>query len=439
MLSASLIENSSTKVYGEHMNRGERSTVLKVSLLLLIMTPIMISSISQVSADSSSSLCTNSELNKLIETKPIQMSQQTAIRAAESSSQYKAITADAASVNFSGIPNSWTIDRTSCTVSLEDRAVNFLMQIDNGSKYNVVVDVNPNTGVVDKTSVMPWFAASISVGSGTAYSGYEICASESCENDLQLYYVEAYYDQPTVSQIPSTYDSKTQPQCDESNGITCLLAVWAGLGNCDYTGQPTSCSYSSSGLVQAGTFAYVYSSSDIKYEDFDEAFEDNGDAGTYSCGDAPEPGDQIAVVVENEYLYDGSAGDGYYTFVTDNSADPIWTCSEVWTLNVSTAPYLADYIAERPQNYTSCEPDCEAKDQFTLPQFTSTTFSDSELYPVVPDEYEAAYTYYSAGDGYGVQMYNTYDGTNYQDTTTGTMSDSNDGTFTVGYTDSLGT
>lgn len=250
-------------------NRVERSSVLKISLLLLFASPIVISSFSQVVADVSTSSCTDQQLQKLMVTTPIQMPQQTAISIAQSSSQYSAITTDAQATSLTSIAHSWTINRTSCTVAIKDIAVNFLMQARNGSRYIVVVDVSPTLGAVDNAGSFQWFAASpVSVGSGTAYSGYGICFSSQC--NLQLTSVTSEFYQPTVSQPTGTYLGQTEPDCHLTSG-TCELTTWAGLADCNYTGMPWSgCSGK---VVQAGTFATVKynrntQSVSINYQDF---------------------------------------------------------------------------------------------------------------------------------------------------------------------------
>lgn len=85
------------------------------------------------------------------------MSQEEAISIAQSSSQYKAITAGAATVNFTGMPIGWNINRGSCSVSLEFLAVNFDMQAVNGSLYLVIIKVDPYSGTVISGGVEPFF------------------------------------------------------------------------------------------------------------------------------------------------------------------------------------------------------------------------------------------------------------------------------------------
>lgn len=416
----------------EGLGREGILRVLEVSLLLLVASPMVISSFGQAAVANASGTtgCTNLALEKLMATTPVQMGQQSAISDAQASAQYGAITASAQSVNFSSLARLWTFSLMTCTVSLEDLAVNFHMRADNGSRYIVIVDVNPNSGAIDRTTVEDWFLASpINVGSGTAYSGYGICASSSC--NLGLLETTAQFYQPTVSQPSGTYLGVQEPDCHTPNGY-CKLAVWTGLATCDYTGLPTSCSYSTSKVVQAGTFATVKCSPtcSISYTDFYENFP----YGPGGCGQPLYASDQIVASVENQYIVTGISGNSWYTYVTDYTQS--WSCapSPIGYPNSSYTPVYADYIVERPQNGSST---CNtANCQFTLPDFSTVTFSYCQL---TYTSSNGAYTYYNAGDGFGVQMQNSYKGTNYQDTTTAAMTSSNYGTFTVGYDDSIGT
>jgi hypothetical protein len=404
-------------------NRVVRSSVLKISLLLLFASPIVITSFGQVTADASTSACPDQQLQKLMVTTPIQMPQQTAISIAQSSSQYSAITADAQTTNLSSIAHSWTFNRTSCTVAIKDIAVNFLMQTRNGSRYIVVVDVSPSLGAVDNADAFLWFGASpISVGSGTAYSGFGICSSSNCNSQLTSATSEFY--QPTVSQPTGTYFGQTEPDCHLTSG-TCELTTWAGLADCNYTGMPTSCP-SSSRVVQAGTFATVkYNrntlSVSINYQDFYQ----NYPAIPGSCNDHPSAGDQIVATVTL------NSGNSYYTYVTDYTGN--WSCDSSVIYGTSFTPVYAEYIAERPQNSTCTQANC----QFTLPTFTTITFDYCQF--TYSGTSYGAYSYYNAGDGFGVQMLNSKGGTNYQDTTTAAMTSTNYGTFTTGYDVSIGT
>jgi hypothetical protein len=96
----------------------------------------------------STSTCAQQSLIDYEADASIPMSQQEAIGIAQSSSQYKAITAGAATVNFTGMPQGWTTDHGSCTPSLQFLAVNFDMLAVNGSRYDIIIRVDPYSGTV---------------------------------------------------------------------------------------------------------------------------------------------------------------------------------------------------------------------------------------------------------------------------------------------------
>lgn len=125
-----------------------------------------------------------------------------------------------------------------------------------------------------------------------------------------------------------------------------------------------------------------------------------------------------------------NSGNSYNTYVTDYTGN--WSCSGSVVYGSSFTPVYAEYIAERPQNSTCTQANC----QFTLPQFSTITFDYCQL---TYTSSQGAYQFYNAGDGFGVQMFNSKGGTNYQNTVTAAMTSTNYGTFTVGYDDSIGT
>src|SRR5271156_3685150 len=100
----------------------------------LTSSTLMSSSI-QTDINGSTSTCALQSLADQEAPVSIPMSQREAVSVAESSSQYKAITAGAPSVNFSGIAQSWTPNRSGCSAALSYLSVNFDMQAVNGSSY----------------------------------------------------------------------------------------------------------------------------------------------------------------------------------------------------------------------------------------------------------------------------------------------------------------
>jgi len=103
----------------------------------------------------SSGSCDLLSLNNKEATASTPMSQQEAIGVARSSSQYQAITAGAATVNFTGMPDGWILDQGNCTASLQFLAVDFDMHAINGSSYAIVIQVNPYSGAVVGARAIP--------------------------------------------------------------------------------------------------------------------------------------------------------------------------------------------------------------------------------------------------------------------------------------------
>jgi hypothetical protein len=363
------------------------------------------------------------------------MSQQTAIGIAESSSQYKGYTANAAAVTDSRAAEEWSFDRTTCTITLHGLAVNFDVAFSNGTKDIVVIDVNPISSTVNTAFVQPWASASLSVGSGTAYSGYGVCSSSSCNQELLG--TDTYFYQPEVFQPSGTYMGQTEPNCHYSGGI-CEAAFWAGLATCDYTGLPWS-GCSNSGLAQTGTegiVTYIATSPPTVNYEYHPWYQYLGLGVPFTtCANTLSVGDSIEAVVENQYLVLGTSGSDWYTFVADNTAN--WACDSGAVAAAGYSPVYSEYIVERPQNASGNS----ASDQFTLPVFGDTTFSEAQLYQ---SSWNSAYNDYNSGYGFGVQMVNSKGGTNYQNTQTDAMSQQvlggiDYGEFTVYYNCSIGT
>lgn len=273
---------------------------------------------------------------------------------------------------------------------------------------------------------------------GTAYSGYEVCGNSTCTDTL--YGVETTYRQPSVSLPQSTFEGHSQPNCHLISGAhpfndTCIATFWAGLASCDYTGQHTSCA--SGDVIQGGTVSFVqynettHVTTNSSY-DFEQE-NSSSSPSTRTCNhaiSASAGGDAIEVSVANEFILNGTSGGWYTVTVYDPTAG--WTCTQ--SFYDAYNPVYAEYIAERPQNYTQCGSACEANSQYSLPYFTDVDFSNDELYTYT---WAGAQTFLNSGDGFGVDMYNTFSTTQYQNTITDIMYP--DDSFTVGYNCSLGT
>jgi hypothetical protein len=409
---------------------------ISLIFLLAISPMVLYSAAGSVGANT----CTNDVLQYKMATATLPMSQQTAIGVAESSSQYKGYTTNAAVVNDSRAAEEWTFNRTACTVALNGLSVNFDIAFSNGTRQIVVVDVNPTTSTINKAAVFPWSSASpLSVGNGTAYSGYGVCSDSACD-DENLTGIVSYYTAPAIAAPSGTYDGQTEPNCHYSSGI-CEIAVWAGLATCDYTGQPTSCP-SSSSVVQAGLLGevkHIASNSTTIEEEFG-FYEYYGQSVplTRCLSDVATSGDSMESEIENQYLVTSIAGDHYYAYSMDQTQS--WDCND----NVGTTsyqPYYGDYIVERTQNYTACGSSCQADDQWTLPYFSTINLQSDQVFHT---SWVGAYDDYNPGYGFGVQMVNSKGGTDYQNTATSTMSAQTTGgkdygSFDVTYDDSIGT
>jgi hypothetical protein len=399
-------------------------------IFLLAISPMVLYSAAGSAASPGANACTNDVLQYKMATAPLPMSKQTAIGVAESSSQYNGYTANAAVVTDSRAAEEWTFDRTTCTVTLHGLAVNFDVALSNGTKEIVVIDVNPINSTINTAFIQPWASASLSVGSGTAYSGYGVCSSSSCNQELLG--TDTYFDQPEVFQPSGTYMGQTEPNCHETSAV-CVAVFWTGLATCDYTGLPWS-GCSGTGLAQTGTEGEVtYLAGNVNYV-YHPFYEYLGLVGFTTCSNTPSVGDIMEAVVENQYLVLGTTGSNWYTFVADNTAN--WACDSGATAD-SYSPIYSEYILERPQNGSSNL----ASDQHTLPVFGTTTFTEAQLYQ---SSWNSAYNDYNSGYGFGVQMVNSKGGTNYQNTKTGAMSQqvlggTDYGEFSVYYNCSIGT
>ncbi len=131
----------------------------------------------------------------------------------------------------------------------------------------------------------------------------------------------------------------------------------------------------------------------------------------YANGEV-NPGDEMESTEENELPYTGYSGNGYYIFLND------WTSSELCdaqpngnpvSIGDSTNPFTPVYAAFMGEWNTV----------YQLAGFSDWNFTDVAFNPGgLTGDYTGVYSYYSAGDGYGVYMYNN----NYQQTTTDAMS-----------------
>jgi hypothetical protein len=379
------------------------SNVLKASLFLLLISPVVISGVAQASPSGVPAACTESSVVSQINNTKTGIDSQSATNLAKSAPRYNDVTKDAAAVSSKGMSNGWTIDPTTCVVSWQNLAVNFYMKVVNGSAYTISVTENPRTGVVHDVSVSRAISAGITINGGKSYSGYGI-AGTSAPYIYQLYQAQAYFYQPTVS-MPPTQD-RTPHTCDVwhagsyNPAYACLLSVWAGLANSQYTGPG---SVSSGGVVQTGTLGEVLNNSfghtvSITYLAWSEDFESsnsNNNIDPCPSTDTVSTSQDFTSNVENQRVANGTSGSNYYTYLTDWGG--YWVCTHHYV--DSFTPVYANFIAERNGNGTVGTTETLA----SLPAFSAFNLYDCAMYY---GSFAGVYPYYNNGDGFGVEMFN---------------------------------
>jgi len=361
---------------------------------------------------------------------------------AEQSPQYLGIVADGKST-YIGYASDWSINQSDCSVTWQNASANFLVQNSTGAKYVLVVDENPNLGLIYNVSREAVLDLGIpTTTANPTYSGYEI-ANSSSPTSVPVTYAEADWTVPSVS-APT---GSGAPSCDYTSGEAwkqCLVTDWVGLQNSTYEGNESAFTTGVGEVLQTGTIAnYTCShsgspcySSELPFTGYLRAstqytFLDNHLSYCSFGGHDGSIGDSITGEVGSNSQI-GLSGSNYTDLLVDWTYGSGEACTSTWATTgtyqyVHTPEIYADYIAERPS--TGGFPGTPT----ALPKFANTEFYDLEMGTGTGHQLNP---YWNYNNDWGNGLYMKNEGTTL--TTTGSMS-SVGGDFYVDWSSSYNT
>ncbi len=330
------------------------TTIVGIAVMaLVLMSPsVVLPNISALSDDLSRSCVQNVQKQAYENAKLLDTSKANSV--VSTSDRFQTMTSGYV-VKAGPIFNTWSIDKTNCTLTWDSVNAVYFLDDQHGHVKNIVFTLDPSMTKIVNASEYQSTKYNIANDTPVNWGGYEFAGNLA--HNITIYKSETQYTIPSVSQ-PTTSMYGTNACKTGSGKPACDLAVWNGLEN-DIGANPNG------NLVQAGTDGVVTCSTSCTstYTMWFELLNNAGES-SIPCH-TTSSGHSIDSVVENDKINSGGNNNYYDITLTDTTGGTMCTLTAGFYNNM-TAPTLAPFINERASPSSGIE---------TLAKFTTDTMN----------------------------------------------------------------